>query len=212
MRTILKSHIFLPGFVYTQGLKPLWKAVLERRGFGFDEQIHWFRVDERKNTVSKISGFVLTGPLGLRNHIPVFHETDTVKPRFTETRIIRTPHCYGQFALSLGKESPYVFCKFNRPLPSSKNPHFQNETKCTTFLVKMSFICMRVKNHFYIKGWALSLVLIQRPRGTRKWPIRLIRTLSIPLPLSVRIDGIWLYMSLCSIRRSPGEATLGIFG
>ena len=29
---------------------------------------------------------------------------------------------------------------FNRPLPSSKNPHFQNEAKCTTFLVKMSFI------------------------------------------------------------------------
>ena len=185
MRTILKSHIFLPGFVYTQGLKPLWKAVLERRGFGFDEQIHWFRVDERKNTVSKISGFVLTGPLGLRNHIPVFHETDTVKPRFTETRIIRTPHCYGQFALSLGKESPYVFCKFNRPLPSSKNPHFQNETKCTTFLVKMSFICMRMKNHFHIKGWLLNLVLIQRPGGTRKWPVRLILTLSIPPSVSV---------------------------
>ena len=30
-----------------------------------------------------------------------------------------------------------------RPLPSSKNPDFQNEAKCTTFLVKMSFICMR---------------------------------------------------------------------
>ena len=28
----------------------------------------------------------------------------------------------------------------NRPLASSKNPHFQNEAKCTTFLVKMSFI------------------------------------------------------------------------
>ena len=27
----------------------------------------------------------------------------------------------------------------------------------------MSFICMRTKNHFYIKGWALNLVLIQRP-------------------------------------------------
>ena len=24
---------------------------------------------------------------------------------------------------------------------------------------------------FYIKGWALNLVLIQRPGGTRKWPI-----------------------------------------
>ena len=28
-------------------------------------------------------------------------------------RLIRTPHYYGQFALSLGKESPYIFSKFN---------------------------------------------------------------------------------------------------
>ena len=53
----------------------------------------------------------------------------------------------------------------NRPLPSSKNPHFQNEARCTTFLVKMSFICMRMKNDFHIKGWAPTLVLKQRPRG-----------------------------------------------
>ena len=30
-----------------------------------------------------------------------------------------------------------------------------------------------MKNHFHIKGWALNLVLIQRPGGTRKWPIPL---------------------------------------
>ena len=54
-----------------------------------------------------------------------------------------------------------------------KNAHFQNEAKCTTFLVKMSYICMRMKNHFHIKGWALSLTLIQRPGGTRKWPIEI---------------------------------------
>ena len=57
----------------------------------------------------------------------------------------------------------------NRPLPSSKNPLFQNEARCTTFLVKKSFICMRMKNHFHIKGRARNLVLIQRPGGTRKW-------------------------------------------
>ena len=28
-----------------------------------------------------------------------------------------------------------------------------------------------MKNHFHIKGWALNLILIQRPGGTRKWPI-----------------------------------------
>ena len=59
----------------------------------------------------------------------------------------------------------------NGPLPSSKNPHFQNEARCTTFLVKMSIICMRMKNNFHIKGWALTLVFKQRSGGTRKWPI-----------------------------------------
>ena len=39
----------------------------------------------------------------------------------------------------------------NRPLPSSKNPHFQNEAKRATFLVKMSFIGARMKNNFHIK-------------------------------------------------------------
>ena len=38
--------------------------------------------------------------------------TFTVKLRFTDTRLIRTPHYYRQFALSLGKESPYIFTKF----------------------------------------------------------------------------------------------------
>ena len=48
-------------------------------------------------------------------------------------------------------------------LPSSKNPHFHNEAKCKTVFVKMSLICMRMKNHFHIKGWAFNLVLILSP-------------------------------------------------
>ena len=59
----------------------------------------------------------------------------------------------------------------SRRLRSVKNPHFQNEAKCTTLFVKLAFICMRMKNHFHIKGWVLTLVLIQRPAGTWKWPI-----------------------------------------
>ena len=39
----------------------------------------------------------------------------------------------------------------SRPLPSSKNPHFQKEAKYTTFLVKMKFFAL-VKNHSYING------------------------------------------------------------
>ena len=37
----------------------------------------------------------------------------TVKTRFTDTGLIRTPHYYGQFSLSMAKESPYIFSKFN---------------------------------------------------------------------------------------------------
>ena len=59
----------------------------------------------------------------------------------------------------------------NRPLPSSKNPHFQNEARCTTFLVKVSFVSMRMKNDFHIKDWAPTLLLRQTSGGTWKWPI-----------------------------------------
>ena len=40
----------------------------------------------------------------------------------------------------------------NRLLPSSKNPHLQNEARCTAFLVKMSFIWMRMKNDSILKA------------------------------------------------------------
>ena len=56
-----------------------------------------------------------------------------------------------------------------RPFPRSKNSGLQNEAKCKTFLVKMSFICMKINNH--INGFALSLVAKQRLVATRKWPI-----------------------------------------
>ena len=60
------------------------------------------------------------------------------------------------WALLLVEE--HSLCHQNRPLSSSKNPHFQNEARCTTFLVKMSFICMRIKEGFHITGWAPTLV------------------------------------------------------
>ena len=42
----------------------------------------------------------------------------------------------------------YALTLRNRPLPSSEDPHFQNEARCTTSLVKMSFICMRNEKWF----------------------------------------------------------------
>ena len=53
--------------------------------------------------------------------------------------------------------------------------HFR-APKTLTFKMRlgaqMSFICMRMKNDFHIKGWTPTLVLKQRPLGTRKWPIK----------------------------------------
>ena len=54
---------------------------------------------------------------------------------------------FASFVAVLG----YLHQKLNRSLPSSKNPRFQNEAKCATFLVKMSFICARMKNYFHSK-------------------------------------------------------------
>ena len=66
---------------------------------------------------------------------------------------------------------PFVSIELNRPFPSSKKSHSQNEAKCETFVVKMSFICIIIKNHFHINGFALRLALKVRFFGTRKWPI-----------------------------------------
>ena len=68
----------------------------------------------------------------------------------------------------------------NRPFPSSKKFHFQNEAKCETFVVKMSFICIIIKNHFHVNGFALSLALKVRFFETRKWPISCTVTSSVP--------------------------------
>ena len=46
----------------------------------------------------------------------------TVEPRFTDTHLIGTPNYYGQFALSLWKESPRIFPKFI-PLNTSEYVH-----------------------------------------------------------------------------------------
>ena len=48
-------------------------------------------------------------------------EQRKVKPRFSDARLIQTPRYYGQFGLSQGKESPFIFSKFN-PLNGTLGP------------------------------------------------------------------------------------------
>ena len=67
----------------------------------------------------------------------LFH---TVKPRFTlDTLLIRTPHFYGQFALSLRKESPYMFSKFN-PL-NTDTPFIRTLSMVPSVSVLTEFDC-----------------------------------------------------------------------
>ena len=64
---------------------------------------------------------------------------------------------------------------YNRPFPSSLVPLFQSESKCETILMKMTLICIKketaYRTHFRMKGFALGLVLKQKHKRTRKWPI-----------------------------------------
>ena len=44
----------------------------------------------------------------------------------------------------------------NTPFPNSKNHHFQNEAKCKSFVMVMSFISLRIKNPFHINGFTVK--------------------------------------------------------
>ena len=64
------------------------------------------------------------------------------------------------------KQGAWITCvgacrkiKIHSPLPSSKNPHFQNEAKCTTLFCENQFNLRERKN---------NLVLIQRPGDLQK--------------------------------------------
>ena len=59
-----------------------------------------------------------------------------------------------------------------------------------TFLVKMSFICVRIRNHFHVNGFALSLAWKQRLRTTGKGPRMVLLRLSLAFPVSSPSAGI----------------------
>ena len=72
-----------------------------------------------------------------------------IKPIILLTQTLFLRH---SIHFTFNPSQPYDKQLFNGPFLSSQNPHFQSEAKCTTFLVKMSFVCMRMKTHFHIKG------------------------------------------------------------
>ena len=49
-----------------------------------------------------------------------------------------------------GRNVRHAHPQIIRPFTSSRNSYFKNEAKYKSFKVKMSFICIRIKNHFHI--------------------------------------------------------------
>ena len=73
----------------------------------------------------------------------------------------------------LSQAPGYFSTPCNRPLTSSKNLHFQNEAKSTAFLVKMRFICIRMKIISTSKAEHLTSFLYRDPEelgnGVLNW-------------------------------------------
>ena len=59
----------------------------------------------------------------------------------------------------------------NMPFPNCLVPVFQSEALCKAFHMEISFICIWMKTHFHMKGYAPRLALKKRYKRTRKWPI-----------------------------------------
>ena len=95
------------------------------------------------------------------------------KDQGSEFYQLKFPGFWNPDSLTETNQAPneFFYIASNRPFPSSKESHFQNEAKCETFVVKMRNICIIIENHFHINGFALSLALKVRFFGTRKWPI-----------------------------------------
>ena len=72
---------------------------------------------------------------------------------YTANPTLRTPRCYRQFALSLGKESPYIFSKFDplyadtrllQTLSMGPSVSVLMEFDCTKWYVSHSFLSFLV--------------------------------------------------------------------
>ena len=67
------------------------------------------------------------------------------RPRPRPHSWVTAPHLSGFQSSSLSWQVILTVMWIGHCLRSSKTPHFQNDAKCRTFLVKMSFTCMAIK-------------------------------------------------------------------
>ena len=81
---------------------------------------------------------------------------------------VTAPHLSGFQSSSLSWQIILTVMRIGHCLRSSKTPHFQNDAKCRTFLVKMSFTCMAIKIISLSNAEHLTSFWY-RFGGTRKW-------------------------------------------
>ena len=82
---------------------------------------------------------------------------NTVNLRFTDTRLIRTPHHYGQVALSPGKESPHIFCKFN-PLDAD-TPLLRTLSMAPSVSVLTGYDCIRTQLDLFTPSGTYCMIM-----------------------------------------------------
>ena len=77
----------------------------------------------------------------------------------------------------------------NRPFPSSPEPLYQNEVKCSAFDMEMIFHSRANKTHSHKKDCALGFILKVTVFGTLKWPIVLPLKLKVIASLPTELYG-----------------------
>ena len=162
------------------------------------------------------AAILLRGCNAYIRHLTISHNTPCLTPqKYAEPRFLLSPALghhslpkinWGQYlSIFFGGEGGgggkqvvfWEMCKWHIFKPFLIH-HF-GVPKNEAFLMEMSFICIGMKNHFDIKRWALHLVLMQRPRKTRKWPTHV---------LEILVD-TWTYINTCRLwgrgRRDSGR-------
>ena len=97
-----------------QGIDKILKQLEAKSGSGYEAWRRTQAVQKQKD--NKVDVLVPPPPPLLLATVYFCFSVFVIRSNstlWTCTPLIRTRHCHGQFAFSLGKESPYIFAKFN---------------------------------------------------------------------------------------------------
>ena len=99
------------------------------------------------------------------------------------------------------------FLLANNPFSSSKNSHFQDEAKCTTFLMKTSFICIGIKIIFRSIASHLAS-LSNRDLGQLGNGLMLFPSPALPVPARRHDARFGLVLTKKGTTRNPATLSL----